>query len=252
MDDMRRDDMIADAHGPDAGWLAADYHIPSTYSLRTPMSSMGSGLALPAPGPATVRLALVRTGIELFGEGYTRDVLFPAIRRAGIRVRPPERVAISDQPQRAYKGVAASAGAITDYGALRESLVYREMAHAHGTMTVYVEASPAHADALGRALMAVGYWGRADSLAWCAGVRRGAPPRGECATPLSSMDAGRPLRPYVTTIVSEFDSGRVEWDDVMPSASGRRDAIRMDLYVWPLVVAARHDAGRVLHRRPLC
>jgi hypothetical protein len=34
------------------------------------MSSVASARALPAPGPATVRLALIRTGIEVFGIKY--------------------------------------------------------------------------------------------------------------------------------------------------------------------------------------
>jgi hypothetical protein len=70
-------------------WLAAEYHLPSLYSCRVPMSSMNSALALPAPGPATVRLALIRTGIEVFGLEYVRDELFPQIRAMGIRIHPP-------------------------------------------------------------------------------------------------------------------------------------------------------------------
>src|SRR5262249_20927109 len=84
-------------------WLAADYHFPGTYSCRVPMSSMNSIRAMPAPGPATIRLALVRTGIELFGEKRTRHDLFPIIRSAEIAIRPPERVAISTQKIHAYK-----------------------------------------------------------------------------------------------------------------------------------------------------
>src|SRR5260221_14674265 len=48
-------------------WLAAAYHFPATYSCRVPMSSMNSALAMPAPGPATVRLPLIRKGVELVG-----------------------------------------------------------------------------------------------------------------------------------------------------------------------------------------
>ena len=48
-------------------WIAADYHFPSTYSCLIPMSSMNSASVMPAPGPATIRLALLRTGIERFG-----------------------------------------------------------------------------------------------------------------------------------------------------------------------------------------
>jgi len=74
-------------------WIAADYHFPSTYSCRIPMSSISTALAMPTPGPATVRLALIRTGIKLFGLEMTREELFPVIRDMTVRVRPPERVA---------------------------------------------------------------------------------------------------------------------------------------------------------------
>jgi len=47
-------------------WIAADYHFPSTYSCRIPMSSANCASVMPAQGPATVRLALIRVGIELF------------------------------------------------------------------------------------------------------------------------------------------------------------------------------------------
>lgn len=61
-------------------WIAADYHFPSTYSCRIPMSSVSTALAMSTPGPATVRLALIRTGIKLFGLEMTRDELFPVVR----------------------------------------------------------------------------------------------------------------------------------------------------------------------------
>jgi hypothetical protein len=49
-------------------WLAADYHLPATYSCRLPMSSATSAPTSPGPGPATVRLALIRTSIELLDQ----------------------------------------------------------------------------------------------------------------------------------------------------------------------------------------
>src|SRR2546423_2086870 len=84
-------------------WLAAEYHLPSLYSCKVPMSSMNSALVLPAPGPATVRLALIRTSIELFGLECVRDELFPQIRAMGTRIRPPEWVAMTAQVLHAYK-----------------------------------------------------------------------------------------------------------------------------------------------------
>ncbi len=251
MSDTREDEMAALVAAHDTEWLAADYHLASTYSCRAPLSSMSSGLALPAPGPATVRLALIRTAIELFGIAYTRETLFPTIRSATIRIRPPEWVGMSDQSQRAYKGRVNSEKA--DGGDhVRESLVYREVANAGGPMTVYIAIPHARQDDLTKTLMAIGYWGQADSLACCMGVHHHAPRPEECAAPLVSMGVGQPLGPLITSIVSEFRNGGVEWDDVTPVLSGRSDAIRMELYMWPMVVSARHDVGKILRRRSSC
>jgi len=116
------------------GWLAAEYHFPATYSCRLPFSSSNSALVSPAPGPATVRLALIRAGFEVYGRDLVRDTLFPWIRAAPIRIRPPERVAISGQVLRAYKAVEKKG-----HVAYQESVVYRQMAHAEGTVTIYLE-----------------------------------------------------------------------------------------------------------------
>src|SRR5260221_771755 len=112
------------------GWLAADYHLRATNSARLPLSSANSVLISPAPGPATVRLALIRASLELFGRDVVRDSLFPWIRAARVLIRPPERVAISGQVLRAYK-------ADEDKGrvASGESVIYRGRAHAEGVMT---------------------------------------------------------------------------------------------------------------------
>ena len=106
-------------------WLAADYHFPSTDSCRIPMSSMSSAPAMPAPGPATVRLALIRTGIECFGLDAVSDELFPILRSAPVRVRPPERVAISQHVLHGYKWSEDK----TKHRTVQESIMVREMAH---------------------------------------------------------------------------------------------------------------------------
>jgi hypothetical protein len=90
---------------------------------------------MPAPGPATVRLALLRTGIELFGRDRVRDDLFPILRSAVVRIRPPERVAISQQKIRGYKWSEDRQKRET----IQESIIVREMAHARGPMTVFLQ-----------------------------------------------------------------------------------------------------------------
>jgi hypothetical protein len=89
-------------------WVATDYHFPSTYSCRIPMSSVP---IMPGPEPATVRLALMRTGIECYGPDVVRDKLFPILRSAPVYIRPPERVATSQRILRGYKWSEDRAGA---------------------------------------------------------------------------------------------------------------------------------------------
>jgi hypothetical protein len=81
-----------------------------------------------------VRFDAYPMGIEVFGRDVVRDTLFPWIRAATILVRPPERVAISGQVLCAYKAVEKKG-----HVAYQESIMYRQMAHAEGTMTVYQE-----------------------------------------------------------------------------------------------------------------
>ena len=117
-------------------WLAADYHFPSTYSCRIPMSSAGSAMITPAPGPSTVRLALIQTGIELFGLKTTQHDLFPIIRSAPIQIQPPEKVAISLHRLRAHKWEKGKAGKQDRF---QESVILREMAHATEPCTVFIQ-----------------------------------------------------------------------------------------------------------------
>src|SRR5262249_28348103 len=99
------------------------------------MSSANCASGMPAPGPATVRLVLVRVGIGLFGLKIVRQELFPVLRAATVRIRPPERVAISQQQVRGYKWSEAKHKRET----IQESILVREMAHAAGSMTVFLQ-----------------------------------------------------------------------------------------------------------------
>ncbi len=228
-------------------WLAADYHFPSTYSCRVPMSSMNSASVTPAPGPATVRLALIRVGIELFGMEYVRDTLFPVIRAMNVCIRPPEHVALSYQVVRAYK---ADEDRTSTY--VSESPVYREMAHAEGVMTVYLEIPRHDLERWSVLLMAIGYWGQASSFASCTGITQTAPNVYECATPIQALATHAPLQPYFSCVLSEFRDYKVEWHDVIPHArSPQNNPFTLDIYVWPLLIAKQHSGGKLLVRSPL-
>ena len=233
-------------------WLAADYHFPTTYSCRVPMSSQHSALAMPAPGPATIRLAVVRTGIELYGIDKVRVELFPIIRAAEIWVKPPERVAISSQLIRAYKAGTNKANSNEE---LRGSLSYREFCHAEGSMTVYMKVPLDYEDAIKEILEGVGYWGQANSLACCIRTSRSMPKVGDFAIPLRSLGPAQSIQRFFACIVSDFRSTTVKWDEIMPDVldPNRKGlgGLLLELYLWPMIISEQHSGGKLLVYRSL-
>ena len=223
-------------------WLRADYDLPATYSCRVPMSSIASARALPSPGPATVRLALIRTGIEAFGIEYVQSILFPHICAMPIHIRPPERVALTSHVLRAYK--------VEEDTKMSEAPIFREMVHAQGLMTIYLQAPISLRDPFSQVLSMIGYWGQASSLAWCTGVQESFPPLDECVMPLRLLQGQTRLRPFFSSILSEFRDRSVAWDEVMPTVGVRiSNALRLDVYVWPLTEVSQHGSGKLLVRQ---
>lgn len=226
-------------------WLAAEYHIPSLYSCRIPMSSMNSALVLPAPGPATVRLALIRTGIEAFGLEYVRDELFPQIRAMEIRIRPPESVAFTPQVLHAYKVDEQAVGT-----QISTAPISREFAHASGPLTVYIEVPVKEAHRWTVMLGTVGYWGHASSLVYCTKVFQSEPNPNECVTPLRNWNSKEQLEPFFSSILSEFRVDTLSWDDVMPIVGVQKaEMLKLDIYVWPMVMVEQFGGGKLLKRR---
>lgn len=224
-------------------WLCADYHLPSTYSCRVPMSSITSALASPAPGPATVRLALIRAGIEVFGHDYVQAALFPHIRALPLHIRPPERVALTPQVVRAYKVEDKTQE-------IMEAPVSREMAHAEGFLSIYLSVPQALQEPFRQILGMIGYWGQASSLAWCANLQNSDPLTEECVMPLRLFKNHAPVRPFFASILSEFRDPQVSWNEVMPHLRGRiANPLRLDVYVWPLIERMQHGSGKVLVRQ---
>lgn len=211
------------------------------------MSSVSTALAMPTPGPATVRLALIRTGIKLFGLEMTREELFPVVRDMMVRVRPPERVAISPHTLRAYKWSGSGHNQT-----LQESITTREVAQASGVMTVYLQ-TPASAEQHMRALLqAIGYWGQSSSLASCLSIAQTSPNPGECAVPLFSLDPSQPLQPFFSCLATEFSSRHLLWYDIVPEEGRRKTkAPQIAIYVWPMIIDYRHGTEKLLVRVPL-
>jgi hypothetical protein len=228
-------------------WIAADYHFPSTYSCRIPMSSANCASVMPAPGPATVCLALIRVGKELFGVDSVREELFPILRSTAVRIRPPERVAISQQQIRGYKWSEARQKRET----IQESIIVREMAHARGPMTVFLQIPQDAGHRMHRLLQAVTYWGQSSSLTSCLGVMSTAPLLEECALPLDLLDDTVPLRPIFSCPVTEFHANRLSWEHIAPGGKmPKTSALRCDIYVWPMVTEYRHGTQKLLVHAP--
>jgi hypothetical protein len=230
-------------------WLAADYHFAGLYSCRVPLSSMTSVSALPGPCPSTVRLALIRTGIELFGIDDTRNVLFPIIRAMKLAIRPPERVAITMQHLRMYK---ASTGAIDQIDRFDESIANREFAHAMEPMTVYLKVPDTARLMFHFLLSEIGYWGQASSLTQCIALDAHEPNLAECLTALQSLSGAYRIQDFVVSLATEFRSDTVEWSDITPPFARRNNELLMpELYIWPMVVIKQHRGNHLLVRRSI-
>jgi len=232
-------------------WFAAEYHFPSTYSCRLPLSSAASALISPGPGPATVRLALIRVGIELFGLEVVREELFPWIRSARLYVRPSERVAISEQVVRAYKATEKG-GAIS----VGESVVYREMAHAEGSLMLYMELPLEEQDRWHLLFSSIGYWGQASSFTSCLQISKDAPVENECVLPLHEVSTSTALQPFFSCILSEFRTPSLSWHDVVPREEDGpsepvSSVLKWEIYVWPLQVMRQTSRSKLLVRSPV-
>ncbi|MBO0796395.1 MAG: hypothetical protein J2P36_36350 [Ktedonobacteraceae bacterium] len=227
-------------------WLAASYHFPSTYSCRIPMTSPACASAMPAPGPATVRLALVRTAVELFGVNTTRQEIFPSICDLKIRIRPPERLSISPHRLRGYKWSIEQKSRRT---IIQESVFLREMVHASGLMTLYLYIPTLEETRYQALLHSIGYWGQASSLTTCVGIAQEEPPLEECAVPLRLLDPRVALHPYFSCLVTEFRHPAPTWEEVVSAwQTTTSPVLTLDVYIWPLQLIGQHGGGKCFLR----
>lgn len=227
-------------------WLAAEYHFPSTYSCRVPMSSEAHARVMPAPGPATVRLACIRTAIELFGIDRTREEIFPSLRQIDIRIRPPEQVAITQHRLRGYKRRVEPK---KRREVIQESVLLREMAHAYGPMIIYV-GIPSQEELIYTALLkTIGYWGQSHSFASCINITHTEPEAGEYALPLRLLGPQYHLQPYFSCLVSEFRNSSLSWEEIVPEElPAKTQFLTLDVYIWPLVLSHQQAGGKLFVR----
>jgi hypothetical protein len=229
-------------HDQSGIWLTADYRFVSVYSYRMPMSSITAARVLPTPGPATVRLALVRVGFEFFGEEGTRNAIFPTVRAMAVRIQPPERVAFRWQTIQSYKAKKGSGQVI-----LSDSPTEREMVHTAGIMRIAINIPAGQADIFRELLAGIGYWGQASGLAWCTQVVQEALDTASCITPLRLIHGTQRVRSLFTGLATEFRDDTVRWEEVMPELIEQQSqAIKPEVYVWPLRVIEQRSTGMIL------
>jgi hypothetical protein len=60
-------------------WLVAEFAFATTYSIREPGTSTTFIKACPIPGPGSIRLALMKASLELYGETRTRSEILPKV-----------------------------------------------------------------------------------------------------------------------------------------------------------------------------
>lgn len=217
-------------------WLAADYHFPGIYSLRIPLSSANNAQVMPAPGPGTVRLALIRTGVELFGLRATRDDLFPSLCTIQVRIRPPAQIAITPQRLHAHKWSSKQ-------NTPQLSLMTREMAQTSDIMTIYLHIPVPEEQNYRRLLQTVGYWGQSDSLTTCISVSERSPVAGEYMMPLSALSSTSAVQPFFLCLASEFRHAHLSWEEVVVATPAKREPfVRLDLSLWPLLKQQRGES----------
>ncbi len=221
-------------------WLAARYHFPGVYSIRAPMSSVSSAQSLPAPGPATVRLALIRVGIELFGVAYTQSTLFPTIRAMPVQIAPPDRIAFTGHHLRAYKGSGNKNGVH-----LVESITWREFAQTNDDLVIFIQIPQRQTEQFAGLLRGVGYWGQQSSFAMCRAVETETPVAGSYGVPLTAVDATQAVQQSVTSLVAEFKTPRLPWEAIQPQLHNKADFLEIQIYVWPLIVGEQRS-GRIV------
>jgi hypothetical protein len=123
------------------------------------------------------------------------------------------------------------------------------VAHAMGSMTLYLRVPKQHESIYRELLTAIAYWGTADSLACCEHVYRAVPVTTECSMPLRQFVRPTAIRMLFTCLAAEFYDEQIEWHDIMPAIDrNQRDVIRIEVYVWPMIILDRRGTGMTLSR----
>jgi len=132
----------------------------------------------------------------------------------------------------------------------------RDMAHAQGELTIYLQIPASEEQQLRAVCQAIGYWGHTDSFASCVALSQSDPDAGECILLLRQLALAGRLQPYFSGLATEFRDQRLSWEEVTTARRGRgrksgHQALVLDLYVWPLVLLRHSDGHKLFGRQSL-
>jgi hypothetical protein len=200
---------------------------------------MTSAKTLPAPGPGTIRLALIRAALEIYEKNYVGRILFPIIAQSETLISSPERIGVSGHLFKMLKYDDKTGKSINSIG-------YREYCHTNGTLKVYIHIPSRLKSSFVKLLELIRYWGQSESLTGCVSIDEREPVMSECAQPMTQM-SNSGLRDYVVCLMSDLRKG-AKWKDVVEM---KESAIELNLYVWPLTICERQRSERLLLRSSL-
>jgi hypothetical protein len=219
-------------------WLAAEFTFAATYSIREAVTSATFARACPVPETGTVKLALIKVAVELYGEMKTKQDLFPIIRDMDISIRPPSHIGVSGQFLRAFKNKSLNNGEV-EY-----SISNREHLHTSGQLIIYYRILEKNQNVIKTLSQAIGYWGQGNSLTYCLSVGILKPELGECITRLETITP-QGLKDYQLCYLTDIDSNAT-WDDVITGKG-----TFLSLYVLPLKLDEQKRNGKVLKYKPI-
>jgi len=203
------------------------------------MGSPYSAQTLPVPGPSTIRLSLIKTSIELYGMEQTENIVFPFVKDASIKIRPPREIGITSHMLKMLKPAKKQA--------MRETIGYREFAHTKDIMTIYFQIQNNTRNMFAELFDSIGYWGQASSFATCIRIYEEEPSQKEIIQPLINFQAiGFEMKQVFTSFVSEWMYEKVFWKEIIgiqPSPF-----IKTKVYIYPLAFCERQSTdSRLLY-----
>lgn len=141
-------------------WIKAVYSFAGFFSYRIPDFSSQFALTAPIPGPSTVKLGLISTGIEQKGDPSYGEYLFLVLKEADIRILPPKRLSICNFLQKRLKKSR------DDASPLQRTFGTRGYVHYGGPLTIYVGVEEG-AEEIREVAERMYYLGTSDSVMSC-------------------------------------------------------------------------------------